>query len=111
MHAPCARFRSPYTSPEWPLGTALQSGTRGAPMHSVAPRDSHTRTCAPTRRAELETSGLRQGGFFAVVAQQRGEEARPLLGRDPVREIAGGGGQGPALPPHPRSRATVSQAI
>lgn len=101
MHAPCARFRSPYTSPEWPLETTLQSGTRGAPMHSVTPRVSHTRTCAHTHthRAERETSGLRQGGFSAVVAQQREEEARPLLGRDPVRERARGRCQGPAAPP------------
>ena len=57
--------------------------------------------CAHTHRAELATSGLRQGGFSAVVAQQRGEEARPLLGGYPVRETAGGRCQGPAPTPTP----------
>lgn len=53
--------------------------TRGSNALSRTPSFTHSHMCAHTHRAELATSGLRQGGVSAVVAQQRGEEARPLL--------------------------------
>lgn len=87
-------------------GTALQSGTHRAPMHSAAPRASRARSCAHTQGRNRRLWGLRQGGFSAVVAQQCGEEARPLLGRGHVRDLAGG--RMPGLCPSPGQRSPRS---
>lgn len=85
------------SGPSRPLSSQAHVGLRCTQSHPEFHTLAHVRT--HTHRAERETSGLRQGGFSAVVAQQREEEARPLLGRDPVRERARGRCQGPAAPP------------
>lgn len=79
--------------------------TQGPDALSCTQSFTHSHMCAHTQGRNGRLWGLRQGGFSAVVARQCGEEARPLPGRGPVRDSAGGGRQGSGLP-----RATVSQA-
>ena len=75
--------------------------TRGSNALSRTPSFTHSHMCAHTHRAELAASGLRQGGVSAVVAQQRGEEARPLLEGGPCEGADRGqvpGGPAPTPP-------------